>query len=180
MEAGVKKKREGHNQGYSLVELIVVITMVAIFSISAVYGIGMIGGWEMKKCVKQLDGAISETKMNAMSKGACELTITRDSDGNYDMQMVVGIGEKKHTLQKQRIADKRISIYYVAEDAATEYLITESNPLTISFDAGSGAYKPIKSTEVSGTYGKKLIVKMGTKHVTTIRLIKDTGRHKIE
>ena len=174
----MKNRKEWKNQGYSLVELIVVIAILAIISSATVYGIVSVSGWEMKSCTKKLDAALEETKMNAMSKGACELEISVDASGNYDVQMKVGVGARAKTMQKQRIANSKVSIYYVGDDAVTEHLISAANSLKISFDSGSGAFKPIAASPT--VYCRKIIIKMGTGHVKTIKMVKDTGKHYVD
>lgn len=182
----MKNKAEHRNQGYSLVELIVVIAILAVVSAGAVYGIGMLSGWEMKQCVRQLDSAIGETKMNAMSKGEGRLEISRDSAGNYYMEMITVKRDKADPktaedlrLGKAKIAGKNLQIYYVGDDAPEEQLITETNVIAISFDPGSGAFKPMQESP-STVYCRKLIVRRGTAREKTITLVKDTGRHYIE
>lgn len=169
MKTGANSKIK--NRGFSLIELLVVIVVLAILSVGAVSGIGMISGWKIKECTQKLDSAIGETQMNAMSKEACSLLISKDGDGNYYMEMT--------GMQPEKIADDSFSITYISSENPGEQPISESG-LEISFDRSSGAYQPIDRTyEGDDVYCRKIMIRRGNR-TKTIRLIKDTGRHYIE
>lgn len=167
MKIGANSKK---NSGFSLIELVVVIAIIAILSGMAISGIGMISGWKQKQCVKQLDAAIGETQMQAMSKGKAELVISRDSNENYWMQMTGG--------ENIQISDAKISIYYIDDVTEEEQLLCDK--LTISFDSVSGALLPMAETNEDIYYCKKIVIRAGETRQTKIRFVKDTGRHYIE
>lgn len=172
----MKISEKRRNQGFSLVELIVVTAIIAVLSVTAVSGIALISGWEMKKCVKELDAAIGETQLNAMSRGAGSLEIIRDASGICYMQRRAGLGEKEQVEQKTKLCSERIAISYL-DDKGSTVTLDSTHPLVISFDAASGAYKPID--EADGIYCRKVFFKMG-KRESSIKLSKNTGKHEIE
>ena len=181
------------NEGFSLVELIVVIAILAILSTATVAGTGMLTGWNINKCVEMLDGGFSETRVSAMSKSAAYLTITRDAEGNYYMEMTGGAREK--------IASDDLSITYATQAEGSTVTIegveiTETDPLILTYDRASGAFLPmvesydidanqrtfvtsVEGTNVSNVYCTSLEISAGDKSVT-IRLVKSTGKHSIE
>lgn len=180
------------DRGFSMVELIVVTAIMAVLSVAAVSGIGMVSGWKLNQSVKRLESALDETKINAMSREACILEISKDAAGDYYIKMTGAEDEK--------LADDRISISYLRDDAAVEYPLEESQPLRLSYQRSSGAFSPLILTwqvDESASAGKRytysyqttgsggnysycsgIIVRMGTRE-TVIRLVKDTGRHYI-
>lgn len=182
------------NEGFSLVELIVIIAIIAVLGTATVAGTGMLTGWNMNKCVEMLDGGLSETRVSAMSKGAAYLTITRDTEGNYYMEMT-GSPEEK-------IASGNISITYTTQvEGSTELTegteITTAKPLILTYDRASGAFSPVVESYNLGTgecnfvmsgegenlsyvYCTSLEISAGESKSVTIRLVRSTGKHSIE
>lgn len=166
----MKIQKTKPEKGFSLIELLVVLAIIAILSVAALSGLRMLGGWQVKQCTRQINAALGEAQLNTMSKKDTRLTISRDTKGNYEMWLT--------DQEKIAIADEKISIYYVTEELDTECLITEDNPLEISFERSSGAYQPIQS--LPAVYVKQIVIRLGDKKASTIRLVRDTGRHYIE
>ncbi len=169
------------NEGFSLVELIVVIAILAVLSAVAVMGIGMLGGWRMNQCVALVDSGLKETRTDALSREAAYFTISCDEDGNYYMEST------KHP--KEKIAGAPIAILYTTDVQADAQEITPELPLTLSYDRASGAFLPMLEWDaVSGAYVPKqtgayctsIQIRMGEEKNTTIRLVKSTGKHIVE
>jgi len=182
------------NEGFSLVELIVIIAIIAILGTVAFAGVGMLTGWNINKCVEILDGGLSQKRVSAMSKSASYLTITRDADGNYYMELTGSPREK--------IASGNISITYATQvDGTSETVegieITTTNPLILTYDRASGAFAPIvesynlqngdcnyvtsgEGAESRDVYCISLEISAGDSKNVMIRLVRSTGRHSIE
>lgn len=187
----MKEKRGKGNQGFSLVELLVVLAIMAVLATAAVTGIGMLSGARMSQCVKKLDSALSEARVATMSKGSGSFLLFRDEKGNYYVQ--IGTGEM------QKVAEDTVAISYVDSGSALEHPITKDGPLEIRYAAGSGAFLPLSNgtspfpeeeesapgeeERMSGgneIYCEQIIVKTGERHRAAIRLVRDTGRHYVE
>ena len=176
------------NEGFSLVELIVVIAILAILSTTAIVGIGMIGGWRMNQCTSLLDSGLKETRMDALSREAAYLTISCDTSGNYYMEGT--------NHPKEKLAANPIVIVYTTDVLSGEQMITTDQPLILSYDRASGAFMPILTwNSETGTYEPKqtgeggsvsylyctsIKVRAGEEKCTTIRLSRCTGKHNIE
>lgn len=180
------------NEGFSLVELIVVIAILAVLSVSVAAGTGMLMKWNLNQCVEMIDGALSQTRVSAMSKQSSYLTISKDADGNYYMEMT------GHS--KEKLADDRITITYTTQvegmTPGTEQIaITEEEPLILTYDRASGACKPIqeynsasengysaKQSDEGGNavYCSSICVRAGESRSTTIKFATGTGKHSIE
>lgn len=174
------------NQGYTLIELIVVIAVIAVLAFGTVMGSGMLGGYRVQKCVDDIDGALNETLVNAMSREACTLTLSRDAEGRCYLQMT--------GRQKEKIADKSITISYGKSGFTGKTKLSFTEPLILSYERSSGAFLPIitniRNAEsgyyiyltAGGTdvYCTDITVSMGARTSSTIRLTRETGKHYIE
>lgn len=71
------------NKGFSLVELIIVIAMIAALSATAVLSIGLIFSANAKTCANDIISAVSECKITTMSygQGNVRLLLYRGSNG---------------------------------------------------------------------------------------------------
>lgn len=172
-----------NNKGFSLIEAVVVIAILAVLATGVVVGIGQLAGWRVTDCASDIDSAMKNTRINAMSKSSAYLEISYDAAGNYYLQ------EKGE--DREKIASGNISIIYTT-NRGTELDITEESPLIISYNRSSGAFAPVISqveedgsfifmTHADGNYVycSKITITNGTK-TKTITLIKDTGKHILE
>lgn len=158
------------NEGFSLVELIVVIAILAVLGAGAVMGVGMLSGWQLKECVSLLDGGLNETRTEALSKQAAYLTVSCDKNGSYYMEMTGKPAEK--------LAGDKITITYTTDAGEGEVAITAEKPLRLSYDRASGAFLPIDDD--TGVYCTAIYVRIGEEKSSTIKLVKNTGKHTIE
>lgn len=176
------------NEGFSLVELIVVIAILAVLSTAAVMGIGMLSGWRINQCVNYVDGGLKETRTDALSREAAYLTVSCDENGNYYMEGT--------NHPKEKIAGETIEIVYTTDAQTGEEEITPEQPLILSYDRASGAFLPVQEWNAErGTYVYKetgeganiayvyctsIQIRAGEGKSATIRLAKSTGKHSIE
>ena len=57
-----------NNQGFSLLELLIVIAIIAVFSVTTIFGISAISKGNAKKMNKYLYSSLSELKTSTLSK----------------------------------------------------------------------------------------------------------------
>lgn len=176
-----------NNKGFSLLELIVVIAILAILSAIVTGAVMNRAGWKVKKASELLDTVIGETKTEAMSKSRASLTIFKESSGDYYIQIT--------GKEKEKLGDGNMTISYTVEGAAVETVIEPSSPLQFSFSRSSGAFTPIIDgknpdgswryrTEGTGesaamVYCNGIMIKSGS-HSRKLGLVKDTGKYYTE
>lgn len=166
----MNERRTAKNGGFSLVELLVAMAIMAVLAAAAVTGIGMLSGARMNQCVEKLDSALNEAWVSTMSRGSGGFLLSRDAEGDYFVQ--IGTGEK------QKVAEAAVSISYVDSVSGLEHPVTPEAPLEIHYAADSGAFLPLSGE--AEVYCERITVKMGEKHSASIRLVRDTGRHYVE
>lgn len=166
MEAGMRR-----NEGYSLIEVIVVTAIIAILAGAALFSVNSLGNGKLNKCTSRIEAALKETKVNAMSKSGCILTISCDSEGNYTLEMTGG--------QTETIASSKMEISY-EDSKGAKNPITAAEPLRLTYERASGAFRGILKTGPGGalapgdSYCKKIIIANGDRK-QTLSLVKDTG-----
>lgn len=172
-----------NNKGFSYIEAVVAIAILTVLAVGVIVGIGQIAGWRVMDCASDINSAMKDTRINAMSKSSAYLEISRDASGDYYLQ------EKGE--EKEKLASGSIRITYTT-NRGTEIDIMDGSPLIISYNRSSGAFTPLISqiegdgsftfmTYADGNYAycSKITVTNGTK-TKTITLIKDTGKHTLE
>lgn len=147
-----------NNKGYSLVELIIVIAIMAALTGTIVFSISLIMSSDAKGCAHSLVSALADTKVNAMGREGAYLELKRDSDGNiWCTQYVNKGGTWNISGQAQKIGTRRTFISFfdatseVTNGGGTE-LTEDAGSLFISFDRSSGSYRESGSGPSGVTY----------------------------
>lgn len=167
---------ERDNGGYSLIEFIIIITVMLIITLGV--GIAFVNwrSWNINDCAKKLNTAMSAAKVEGTSKrNSSGLTIKRNSDDIYVLE--------ENGEETEHLGDEKIKIYYDDSSGATDVEITESDSLSISYDRATGSFKPIRTENIGGTehkiYCKRIVIKRGDKE-RVITLEQKTGKHYLE
>lgn len=148
------------NRGFSLVEVIIVVAILAACGALISTSIAVIPAREARKCVNEMDAALSRCKIECMAKhGNASLTLTCKSDGYYLKQQAGGIETE------EKIANRRCSVKCGAAQMA------EGSAQVFSFDYNTGAFDQGKNV---GTVSAS-----GGGRTYTITLYAKTGAHEI-
>ena len=169
-----------NNNGFSLVELMIVIVISALLVGGTAISIRILTYADVEKCAEETDSALSKLRIDAMSKGSLHyyLLIQKDaSDESYYMSVAtskVAItdlngADTKISLRK-KIGSSKITITYDKSDGTGMVTLGETNPLMISYISNSGAYE--------SSY-KQILMKSDSKTIT-INMVTKTGKHYIE
>ena len=140
-----------NNKGFSLVELIVIIAIMAVLTTSVITYVGMIGNSQAKKCAKELSTSLSQTKVCAMSRSKASMTVYADDTGVY-VKYIQGDLEKT-----EKIGNKGVKVEYRTvrnSDAFTTVGTTVDTGIKIEFDRASGACKKMSGGQYC--YGFKV------------------------
>lgn len=160
-----------NNQGFSLVELIVIIAIMAVLTTSIITYIGMLGAGQAKKCANGIASGFSQTKVCAMSRSSAYMVVYSNDDGVF-LKTVQGSNE---TIEK--IANKGSVVEYRNVRNGSTFMPvgnTADSGVRIEFDRASGACK-----QVAGQYCYGFRVTCGqTTYIVNIEPL--TGKARIQ
>lgn len=190
MQTG-RKSNELNNKGFSLVELIVVIAIIAI--LGGVIGISAYTAsrYNIKKMAETFDKGLSRTQTLCMGKdndntylrvfeesGSIKIEVTRVVE-NAD-----GTKEKIKDTKEWDLGSSNNTVTYVT--SAGDKTLAADGAFAVSFDRASGAFKEMVELDASGMMtGYKTDVYL--KEVTfsndstsnTVVVFQHTGKHEI-
>lgn len=173
------------NTGFSLVELIIIIAIIAALTTTAALSISLIFSANAKTCANDIVGAISECKVTTMSygQGNVRLLLYRDSSGNICSALqtrdktgdpwVTGTdGSEKIGASKCSVTDGAGN--ELPQKAEDDSSLAEdvSGVWEIYFDRSSGSFRD--ETTISELY-----IEGGSRHYH-IHLEKLTGKSTLE
>ena len=173
-----------NNIGFSLVELMVVIAIMAVLMGLASYSFGLILSSSAKECAQKLSSQLYETRTGSMCRYGEELTI-KYSDGYYIQRATYtinkdGMQEPLSDQESKKIASSRVKITAYLEGDSTPYIINSTTEITVSYNHSSGEFTYPSINNVQQTsYLEKIVIESGSK-VYTIKMVPETGKHSIE
>lgn len=154
------------NRGFSLVELMVVIGIIAIILGSFTYGYSVVSNKEVDQCAKKIQTILDSTRSTAMGKRSVNLQLYYNG-GKIIAERTINGTEVKKT----EVGDDSLIVSYTLSDGTSKDLSTDSLS-NISFDRASGSLNPSIG---KNTYLKKITISNGRKNVY-IEIDKLTGR----
>lgn len=164
--------KENRKKGFSMMELIVVIAIIGLFTALATIGFGYLKAGNVKSTAKTIDSTLNKLKLDTMSKEEKPYMYLWQSGNDYYMYCTTGAFSKdSDTVKKnaQRIGNANVKI-------TVDGSVLGSSPKTIAFKKGSGAFAD--SSDIKSTI--KVEEKDGTGTSYVINLVKDTGKHYIK
>ncbi len=185
---GSRKKGAGSlkNAGYTLLEMIVVVAILAVGLAIASMSINTIFSLEMKECTKELGSELGKEKVAAMTRiGDVYMRVYKKSDGVYIDKFENGLLVEQGT----KIGKAKIIIeYYTDTSPDAKATLLDSDGIIIAFNKNDGSFKLIGDAwhMYDDAYNPKYPDKYYTKLVIssannsrTIVLWPDTGKFTI-
>lgn len=175
---------EKDNKGFSLVELIIVVAIMAVMLSFTFYSFSLLTGQDARECANNLMTALGKEKTYALTKSAtadCYMEVMQDTDGYYYVRYYVpenAIDLKWALLDKQKIGKGSVDIictFKESDGSESKIKIQGGQTLIIVFDRVSGNFKKFLLSD--GTEGNAFIenkMKETTKECTQIVI--DRGR----
>lgn len=137
---GINKELHKNNSGFSLVELIVVIGIMAVLLTTVLFSISMIFSAGAKGCADALENAIADTKINAMGRAGAYLEIKRSDDGHILVTQYIRKDEWMEYNETKSIADKNIYLSTSPAKVSMAENLQPGESYYVAFDRSSGAF----------------------------------------
>lgn len=133
MKENEEKKRKLNNQGFSMMELIVVIAIMALLAGLLSYGVYIVMTGDTKRASKTMSGEISSLRTNTMAvMGQWQYEIVNDG-GSIKIRTYKDGVEQDYTN-----LGARIRLQYKVSQTANETDLSNGQKLVLTFVQGSG------------------------------------------
>lgn len=162
-----------NNKGFSFVEVIIVIAILAIVSGGAIVSFRSITNARVLKCAREIDAKLSSCRLDNMSmEKRTYLIIHRGTDGAYYLRTAESPGVDLSTDKGEKIGSKVLSISTMG---ASPVLLNGTNRIVLSYKKGTGAL------EIPAGYGDfESIIVSESGRKCTITFAKLTGKHTLK
>ena len=165
-----------NNKGFSLVELIIVIAILAVVTGGSIVGFGYLYRTDVKSTVKKIDSSLLKTQSYTTSKSTggrdVKMILKTDGSGNYCIGYEGIEGQEDVKIGKSRLA---IKCYKTDGTQVT----VGSNQVKICFDRATGGLLPVDENDPNGVCWSKIEVSAGGTRTCTITISKVTGKTEV-
>ena len=129
------------NKGFSLIELIVVMAIVALAGTLAWTSINAVFGFEAKKTVQYIYGALEKTKVEQMTKaGDSYLFLYTNNDGVFLDLYENGVKVLNEFEDGNKIGSSKVSVTYKL-DGSEKPQTLDSEGIVLAFNRSDGSFK---------------------------------------
>lgn len=178
------------NKGFSLIELVVVIAIMSIFTVGVVTIVISQSDWYCRKAADEIDAALSETRSQALAKSSAWMELAYDATDGYVI---------RSSYAGDTVLGNRCVVTFETNAGGSAPVDVQTTPLILSYARASGAFLPRitsvnQTTESDGmsiaTYNYAGTSEYCTKITVTgtngggktyeLTLYPETGKHKCE
>lgn len=169
-----------NNKGLSVVEMVVVISIMAVLSGMIAIGLGSVFSKPADECAEKVYNAINNTRLITMGKNEASIEIS--TDGTY-----IYVTEKSKKLnntedsRRYPVSEKNVKVEYALTGEGTDMwtTLTSASPIILSYNRASGAFKPKSTAPEGDIYYERLRISKGSKE-RIITLYSNTGKVSID
>lgn len=186
-----------NNKGFSLVELIIIVALIALLGTGSIYGLSLLTGQQVMDCANNTTLALDKAKDYAMTKSGSSdayMEILKETDGTC--KAVYYVPEKPHTvgagttyveIERKTLGNKQVKVICNVQTSTGtgDYEITDTQHIRIYYDRNSGAMKSAET--VTDNSGSVVVETATCKEIRIegyrkykITFFHATGRHTLE
>lgn len=165
------------NDGYSIVELIIVIAIIALIISTVFYSVTMVFSANAKSCANAIQRAIGDCKVTTMGKSKAYMELYRDTDQNVYTKMYIwdkAAGDYTKG-EPQKVGTSRVYVGY-KQKGGTETELLAGSKIKIGFDRATGGFT---DKGVSGLALYETIYVVGGSKNYEITLTEITGKSEV-
>lgn len=187
-----------NNKGYSVVELIVVIGIMAIMLAGTALSISVVTNSRATECAQNISSQLSETRSGSMSRADEQMVLAYKaknpavdaaltSDGFYTTNTVYTINKNAVSQplgepEIKKVGHKDVTVVVWLDGDTSGRTMDENSSLTISYDRSTGALENVTYKDATGSETikklSKIVISSGSR-VCTITFIPETGKHTV-
>lgn len=127
------------SKGFSLIELVVVIAIMAVLTGLISLSISTIWGYYARQCSEDMKSELNTVRTSTMGKDSVVLEFYRDTDEAYYAKIITN-GDTSNA-RIERVGRKTVTVKYSLEEDYSNVQELTSVPVAIEFDRGSGEVK---------------------------------------
>lgn len=163
------------NKGMSLVELIIVVSIITVFGGVISYSLNWASGKAAEECAKKLAYNLMQARTMAMGKNTVTIEVKKDSEGYTITEMIVVPSKEDGTADASttttsKVGNKTVKVLFGSDGSEGSDL----GGVTFEFDRASGALKKLNGAEAGATSPLFTISKGSTKR--TVSIVPITGK----
>lgn len=174
-------KKNDRDCGFTLVELVVVIAIMAVLMSFFITGLGQLTGLASKQCTRQIKQELGQVRIKTMGKEDIYVRIYKDAADNcwYITETAIqpasgSTSSSTVTSDPEKIGSSRVTVTGTLLSAGTGAVLRTDDDMEIRFDRETGGLKEI--SDPSGNYYVSRIVITSGSHVHTLTISKLTGK----
>lgn len=174
-----------NEKGFSLIELIVIIAIMAILGTFIFFSLSFASGQDARECANNLSTVLDKEKTYALTKSAetdCYVEISLGTDGYFAEFFIPKSATVRPTdpdpyisAEEKQIGKRAVVITCTFSDGTTA-TITAGHPMTVTYDRVTGAVKEVSVGTISGVCESITITHGRTYSIT---LYSATGKHEL-
>lgn len=172
------------NKGFSLIELIIVIAILAVVTGVSFVGLGYLYNSNVKSTIKKINTSLLQTQSytTAKSVGGRDIyfKLYQDSGDYYTAMCREDSSGNEIKLQEpEKVGKKNLTVKYVASDGinVNEVDINSSNSLKLYFDRSTGGLLPMANG--GSTYCSKIEISVNGLSKCSVTISKITGKTEV-
>lgn len=170
-----RDKLHNDNSGYSIIELVIVLAIIAIIMSTVFYSIILIFSANARSCANNIQRSIGDCKVTTMGKADAYMILSRDDNGVYTQVFVKESDGTDTVEERNKVGSNKVEVGYIVKDSDDEIPLMPGDSIEIRFDRSSGGFK----AGASGVLYKKLYVRGGSKNYG-IFLTELTGKSEVK